>query len=88
MVIPLAAIKVGRRIARREGSDPAVRRTATKITTIICRWTLEAVGLGWRGLAGVANRLRWMSERLDSMWIKCKVVEVRNLSMSVSVIIT
>ena len=77
MMIPLTAVVVRRGITWREGSCPDVRHTTTKVPTKIRRWTLKAVGLGWGGLASIANRLGRMCKRLDSVGIKRKVIEVR-----------
>jgi hypothetical protein len=86
-MVPLSTVVVRWREARRERSATAVR-CSTIVATEICGWALKAVSLGWGRLTGIANWLRWVCERLDSVGVEGKIIEVRNLCKRVSVIVT
>lgn len=76
MVLPMTIVIRWRVSARRERSAPEVRRSATKIGSMICRRALNTICLRRRSLAGIPNWSGWMSKRLDAVWVKGKIIEV------------
>lgn len=68
---------------RQERTPSAIVTTTsastTKVRTLECHWSLNAVSLRWRSLAGVPHNWGWMSKRLDVMRIQGEVIEVGEL---------